>query len=64
MTPSPLFEHELSSRRWRGTPPRHWPLRRLKWSIYGLYNGIWGDEPDGDDDIICIRVADFDRVRR
>lgn len=36
----------------------------MKWSISGLHNGIWGNEPDGEDDIICIRVADFDRVRR
>jgi type I restriction enzyme S subunit len=64
VTAGALFEPELSSGRWRGTPPAHWPLRRLKWSISGLYNGIWGDEPDGDDDIICIRVADFDRIRR
>lgn len=64
MTHRTLFEPEVSSQHWRGTPPPHWPLKRLKWSISGLYNGIWGDEPDGEDDIICIRVADFDRVRK
>jgi len=58
------FEPEVSSHHWRGASSLHWPLRRLKWSISGLYNGIWGDEPDGENDIICIRVADFDRVRR
>lgn len=64
MTSSALFEPEVSSQRWRGAHPRHWHLKRLKWSISGLYNGIWGDEPDGENDIICIRVADFDRLRR
>jgi type I restriction enzyme S subunit len=59
-----LFEPEVSSHRWRGVPPLHWSLKRLKWSIFGHYNGIWGDEPDGENDIICIRVADFDRVRK
>ena len=24
-------------------------------------NGVWGDDPDGTNDIVCIRVADFDR---
>ncbi|MDP3196583.1 restriction endonuclease subunit S, partial [Tabrizicola sp.] len=64
MTDRALFEPEVSSQHWRGAPPSHWSLKRLKWSISGLYNGIWGDEPDGENDIICIRVADFDRVRR
>jgi type I restriction enzyme S subunit len=27
-------------------------------------NGLWGDEPDGENDLICVRVADFDRTRR
>lgn len=64
MTACPLFEPENASQRWRATPPPHWPLKRLKWSISGIYNGIWGDEPDGENDIVCIRVADFDRIRR
>jgi type I restriction enzyme, S subunit len=37
---------------------------RLKWSVEAVRNGIWGGEPDGgDDDILCVRVADFDRPR-
>lgn len=64
MTACPLFEPENASQRWRATPPPHWPLKRLKWSISGIHNGIWGDEPDGENDIVCIRVADFDRIRR
>ena len=44
------------------TPP-HWRVNRLKWSMTGLINGTWGDEPNGVDDLICVRVADFDRTR-
>jgi len=28
-----------------------------------LISGTWGDEPNGVDDLICVRVADFDRTR-
>lgn len=42
--------------------PTHWVIKRLKWSASGIYNGIWGDEPNGEEDIICVRVADFDRI--
>ena len=44
------------------TPP-HWRVSRLKWSMTGLINGTWGDDPNGVDDLICVRVADFDRTR-
>ena len=44
------------------TPPR-WRVNRLKWSIAGVTNGTWGDEPNGVDDIPCVRVTDFDRTR-
>jgi len=64
MTNRYLFEPCLSGLRWLGSPPRHWPVTRLKWSISGIHNGIWGDEPDGNDDIICVRVADFNRLSR
>ena len=48
---------------WPMPTPRHWRVNRLKWSMTGLINGTWGDEPNGVDDLICIRVADFDRTR-
>ena len=46
---------------WLGEVPEHWEVRKLKWTIDNLKNGIWGEENNGIDDIICIRVADFDR---
>lgn len=46
---------------WLGNVPVTWTVKRLKWSVVGCNNGTWGEEPDGVDDIVCLRVADFDR---
>lgn len=46
---------------WLGEIPAHWAVDRAKWSIQSIQNGVWGSEPEGEDDIVCIRVADFDR---
>jgi len=46
---------------WFPEIPSHWGIDRAKWSISLCQNGVWGAEPDGDDDLVCIRVADFDR---
>jgi len=55
--------YKSSDVEWLGVIPYHWSVDRLKRSIDGCRNGIWGEEADGGaDDIICIRVADFDRV--
>ena len=48
---------------WLGEVPGHWEVKRLKWSRAAAVNGVWGDEPDGENDIPCIRVTDFDRRR-
>lgn len=49
---------------WLGDVPSQWKVERLKLSIESCRNGIWGQEADGGpDDITCVRVADFDRVR-
>ena len=41
--------------------PNGWRSGRLKSTVAFSKNGVWGDEPDGVDDIRCVRVADFDR---
>lgn len=57
-------EYKDSGVEWIGAIPAHWGVDRLKASITSCKNGIWGDEPKGDeDDIECVRVADFDRNR-
>ena len=46
---------------WLGDVPEHWAIFSLKRSVDGCTNGLWGDEPGGENDIAVIRVADFDR---
>ena len=41
--------------------PAHWNLRRLRTTTQSLRNGIWGNDPDGEHDFPCVRVADFNR---
>ncbi len=41
---------------------RRWRYSRLKYLFEFERNGVWGDEPTGDGDVICVRVADFDRT--
>lgn len=49
---------------WLGEVPEHWLVNRFKLSIESCTNGVWGDEASNDEnDVICIRVADFDRHR-
>lgn len=61
----PKYEkYKDSGVQWIGAVPEHWRVDRIKASIESARNGIWGDEPLGDDgDIACVRVADFDRGR-
>ena len=40
--------------------PQH-EVHRLKYAVEGCFNGVWGDEPNGTDDMTVVRVADFDR---
>ena len=60
---APYAKYKPSGIGWLGGVPEHWEVDRIKWSTEGTTNGIWGDEPDGANDLICIRVADFDRER-
>jgi type I restriction enzyme S subunit len=46
---------------WLGDIPEHWELRRLKSVITTAINGVWGEDAQDDkNDMVCIRVADFD----
>lgn len=47
---------------WLGTIPAHWSTRRLRSTVIARQNGVWGEEPNGADDLPCIRAADFDRL--
>jgi type I restriction enzyme S subunit len=37
--------------------------RRLKYAVEGCFNGVWGDDANGVDDLVVARVADFNRER-
>lgn len=64
MTTAKYSAYKPSGVEWLGEVPSHWCIDRLKASITLCRNGIWGDEPQGDEnDIACVRVADFDRTR-
>jgi len=57
-------EYTESGVQWLGQLPSHWEVKRLKYSTVSCQNGVWGEEPEGDEnDIICVRVADFDREK-
>ncbi len=47
---------------WLGPVPSHWELRRLRATVTACQNGVWGEDPDGIRDTVCVRVADFDRT--
>lgn len=60
---NPSVKMKDSGVEWIGEIPEHWEIGRLKNSIKSCRNGIWGDEPQGDNnDIACIRVTDFNRT--
>ena len=48
---------------WLGEVPEHWEVRRLGATTERIVAGTWGSDPTGRDDIVCVRVADFDRPR-
>jgi type I restriction enzyme S subunit len=44
--------------------PAHWHAIPLKRTVSACTSGTWGEEPrGGSDDLVCVRVADFDRRR-
>ena len=58
----PYPAYRFSGLEWMGEIPAHWEVKRLRATVLSCQNGVWGAEPNGSDDIACVRVADFDRV--
>ncbi len=57
----PKYEsYKDSCEQWIGDIPAHWEVYRLKSAVYECSNGIWGSDPNGRDEIVVLRVADFD----
>jgi len=61
LKPYPTYKD--SGIEWLSEIPQNWKTNRLKWTVTSCKNGIWGEEPDGFHDVLCIRVADFDRLK-
>ena len=59
----PYPEYKDAGVEWLGEIPAHWKVNRLRATVKGCQNGVWGEEADDVDGIICVRVADFDRVQ-
>lgn len=60
----PYERYKDSGVEWIGEIPEHWKIGRFKHSVEGCIGGVWGEEPgDDENDIVCVRVADFDRVK-
>ena len=60
----PYPAYKDSGVEWLGDVPEHWDLKRLRYTIRACQNGVWGEEPvGGPEDVICVRVADFDRIK-
>ena len=57
----PYPKYKKSGVEWLGEVPEHWEIHQLQHSVDGCVNGIWGNEPNGKDDLVVIRVADFNR---
>src|SRR5699024_11871383 len=53
-------EYKDSGIEWLGRVPKSWRPLPLKRAVEGCVNGVWGDEPSGQGDMVVIRVADFD----
>ena len=62
-TGQPYPAYKDSGVEWLGEVPTHWEVRRLGASVQKCVNGVWGSDPNDRDDLACVRVADFDRVR-
>ena len=51
-------EYKDSGVAWLGRVPNHWDIQRFKWLIERNDGGVWGDDPDGDDDTIVLRSTE------
>jgi type I restriction enzyme, S subunit len=55
----------LTPDHWVVEAPDSWIRGRIKNLLASAANGVWGDEPNGDEtDVFCVRAADFDRMRQ
>lgn len=51
-------EYKDSGVPWLGNVPSHWDVQRFKWLINRNDGGVWGDDPDGNNDTIVLRSTE------
>ena len=57
----PYQAYNASGPDWTNSIPEHWNIRRLRNSLFRHTSGVWGADPDGINELPCLRVADFNR---
>ena len=58
MSIKPYPKYKDSGVEWLGMVPEHWSVEPFKWQIERNDGGVWGDDPDGQDDIIVLRSTE------
>jgi len=51
-------EYKDSGVEWLGNIPKHWRAEKFKWQIDRNEGGVWGDDPNGQDDTIVLRSTE------
>jgi type I restriction enzyme S subunit len=51
-------EYKMSGVAWLGEVPTHWDVMPFKWAIDRNDGGVWGVDPDGEDDTIVLRSTE------
>ena len=56
-----VFQESINICNWLSNLPIRWKKQRLKYVLSTHFGGCWGEDLIGDEnDLICIRIADFD----
>ena len=54
----PYPAYKDSGIEWIGNVPEYWDISPLKWQIERNDGGVWGDDPDGENDTIVLRSTE------
>ena len=55
----PRYErYKDSGVEWLGEVPAHWEVAPFKWQVERNDGGVWGDDPDGQDDTVVLRSTE------
>jgi type I restriction enzyme, S subunit len=55
----PRYEkYKDSGVEWLGEVPAHWVVAPFKWQVERIDGGVWGADPDGEDDTVVLRSTE------